>query len=77
MIVSTLTVNRVKFSAKVEKKLSPAIGKSSMCHVYSNGGINNSKKQPKAKSAALLTLALKSMFWEEKGVTLYSVWPGQ
>lgn len=43
MTVSTLTVNRVKFSAKVEKKLFPAIGKSSMCHVYSNGGINNSK----------------------------------
>lgn len=39
-----------------------------MCHVYSNGSINNSKIQPKAKSTSLLALALKLMFREEGGV---------
>lgn len=37
-----------------------------MCHVYSNGSINNSKIQPKAKSTSLP--ALKLMFRKEGGV---------
>lgn len=64
----------VSFTAQFKGICSWPLNGLCMCHVYDNGGINNSKNKPLAKLACLLTLAFRSMFGEGKK---RSSWPGQ